>query len=865
GQTVRKNIHNTGGSNWLQQTDYTYNIRGWLLTMNDGDNPGGKTNDVFSMRLIYNDTPTAGGVAAPAQFNGNIAGMRCKTKAKGSSASSVAGHAYAFQYDVMDRLVLASYGRDTLNNRDYSRMPGRYNEALSYDIMGNILSLQRSGKAGPIDDLEYVYDGNRLIRITDRITSGLKPLGYKDSVNLAQEYLYDVSGRMTEDREKGVTVAYNHLSLPQTVTKGSRELVYTYDATGKRVKKSFGNTHRHYIGGFEYEGDELKFITMPEGRIRKSGDDWIYDYFITDHLGNVRVVLTTGQSGTQVYTAGMEESNAAEETRYFENVDNTRADRPYNYPDKNPLNTKLAKVPGKSRGPSVMLQVMAGDTVSLSAQAFYNMDSSLPGSGLNIAPVVGSAIAAFTGTTALPAGEFGSLAADLGATASTSAALAQLPEKNEEDDSPEPDSGLNFVLYNNSLDIVAANTGVLPVSDNINRIQQLSGDKMVITESGYLEVFAYNDAQTPVFFDNIELRHTSGPILEENHYYPFGMLMDMSYMPLAVNERNFYKYNSKELQPELNWNVLDFGFRNYDPQICRFISIDPLADKFHWVSPYNYAENRPIDGIDLWGLQYLRFDEVLMANFRPSSIGVTGISKGGITTSSSGGSSGMTSNSDGTFNFSYLGESYSNISAIDYNGGTYLNMGQHISDAGGTQHTQWVYTDIQLFDGNMHHTFTWEDPALPGNDAFGNPRNTNCAELANVQAQELGTTLLGGGVTSANAIKSYNANTSTSLNNGLSVDYINRQLEAGNAIVVGVSYKGGGTDQLGTNHYVTITGRTPKDGGNFTFMENAITNRANASDFSSNLLKPSSKSISGYSHHWEKNRKFTVTRVQRNR
>ena len=41
----------------------------------------------------------------------------------------------------------------------------------------------------------------------------------------------------------------------------------------------------------------------------------------------------------------------------------------------------------------------------------------------------------------------------------------------------------------------------------------------------------------------------------------------------------------------------------YDPQIGRFTCLDPLADKFNWVSPYNYAENEPVANIDLWGLQ----------------------------------------------------------------------------------------------------------------------------------------------------------------------------------------------------------------------------------------------------------------------
>lgn len=46
----------------------------------------------------------------------------------------------------------------------------------------------------------------------------------------------------------------------------------------------------------------------------------------------------------------------------------------------------------------------------------------------------------------------------------------------------------------------------------------------------------------------------------------------------------------------------------YDPALGRFVCLDPLADKFAHVSPYNYAENRPIDGIDLWGLQYVPYN-----------------------------------------------------------------------------------------------------------------------------------------------------------------------------------------------------------------------------------------------------------------
>jgi hypothetical protein len=48
-----------------------------------------------------------------------------------------------------------------------------------------------------------------------------------------------------------------------------------------------------------------------------------------------------------------------------------------------------------------------------------------------------------------------------------------------------------------------------------------------------------------------------------------------------------------------------YGFRYYDPVIGRFTGVDPIAEQFAFVSPFNYAENRPISGVDLHGLQYV--------------------------------------------------------------------------------------------------------------------------------------------------------------------------------------------------------------------------------------------------------------------
>ncbi|MGK0175559.1 MAG: RHS repeat-associated protein, partial [Ulvibacter sp.] len=92
-------------------------------------------------------------------------------------------------------------------------------------------------------------------------------------------------------------------------------------------------------------------------------------------------------------------------------------------------------------------------------------------------------------------------------------------------------------------------------------------------------------------------------IIQRNHYYSFGMRVDAPYFMLSGKPRADYLYNGKELDEELGLNWLSFGFREYDPAIGRFPSVDPIADEFAHVSGFNYAENSPIANIDLWGLQ----------------------------------------------------------------------------------------------------------------------------------------------------------------------------------------------------------------------------------------------------------------------
>ena len=82
----------------------------------------------------------------------------------------------------------------------------------------------------------------------------------------------------------------------------------------------------------------------------------------------------------------------------------------------------------------------------------------------------------------------------------------------------------------------------------------------------------------PVYFDNLNITLTQGNLLEEKHYYLFGLPITALSNKLFSSVENRHKYQGNEYLEanELRW--MDFQARQYDPQLGRFLGIDALAN-----------------------------------------------------------------------------------------------------------------------------------------------------------------------------------------------------------------------------------------------------------------------------------------------
>jgi RHS repeat-associated protein len=520
-----------------------------------------------------------------------------------------------------------------------------------------------------IDNLQYAYAdySNKLLKVTDNSTIGAfnGQFGdFKDGSNgAADDYEYDSNGNLLVDGNKNVRdlgnvpgangIRYNFMDKPEEIhLAGKGTLRITYDGFGNKLQKVFTTedavpveTVTSYINGFVYEGDVLQYINFEEGRIRAiqpvaqnngydalqvagslalpDGKTGVFDYCIRDYQQNVRMMLTeevhagSNQCTMETARAGNEEPVFGQ-TGSANEVTQTRfavADIPgqsvgggwQNASIANAV-SRLGNLAGHKTGPNALLKVMAGDVVNATTQYYYqNAVVNTAGGSTLAGEVLGSLLQAIAGSSVAGAahGNTTGIGTSLGA-APPFINMAAPDVANAAGTNPKAyltilffDERFNFVEEGSAfarVQTAGVNNALLSLTDN------------KAPKNGYAYIYLSNESDEPVYFDNLQVAHNRGRIVEENHYYAFGLriaaisskkIPDVSEGAIA----NRYLYNNKALfeEGELNW--YDYGFRNYDAQIGRFPQLDPLTDEYPYLTPFQYASLEPIANVDRDGLE----------------------------------------------------------------------------------------------------------------------------------------------------------------------------------------------------------------------------------------------------------------------
>lgn len=610
GQLVDKKLHNTAGTNFLQSVDFRYTIHGNLLSINNAqlttDARNDDSNDYFGMELLYEKKETglndkSGDLV---YWNGNIGAL--KWKSVGYAAGLTDQRSYKFKYDKSDRLLAStfqSYGTD------WSKEANTLNEILTYDNNGNIKSLQRNqnlrglsgltvtSSAQTIDNLTYTYAaGNYLTKVEDGVSGSIGQAGFHNQANNTTEYTYNGGGQVAKDDNKGISSSvFNELGKPVEVNFSTgKKVTYVYDANGTKLNmKVFDGatllSNTDYVGSYVYENNNLSFFGSPEGRVVKNGGTLEYQYSITDHQGNTRVVFTSATPAPQSTTISFESSTNAEVNNYptggsrsgWELFDHTDTGGSATY-------SQLLNGGNNSQiGVAKSYTIYPGDKIKIEAFAkYYNAQ----GTNSNLAGFAAALTGAF-GVSAASTGEaalryqalnsYGGIVAAGGGVGSASF----------------PKLFVNILIFDRNyklLDIAfeqidgGVQTGVTPKASH-----DYMSREYVAKEAGFAFVYISNENSTYVegYFDDVIFTFTPSNIVQYNEYYPFGLQTANSWT--RTGNKNDFLYNSGA---EMNRTsgIYEMLYRNYDAALGRMLQIDPMTEKYAGLSPFNYSFNDPV-------------------------------------------------------------------------------------------------------------------------------------------------------------------------------------------------------------------------------------------------------------------------------
>lgn len=462
---------------------------------------------------------------------------------------------------------------------------------------------------GVIDQLTYNYQSNstfggefsnKLVGVSDAMTSvSYTSKDFKPNVGSSALYGYDINGNLVSNKDKGISlIKYNHLNLPyEIVFSSGSKILFAYDSEGNKLtQKVYSGTTLlktiNYIGEMVYQNGSLEYLNHEEGRIAFENSQFNYEFFVKDHLGNVRQVLRNPDF--QNTTATMEPANSEfEESQFFQLDESRQLGSEHNVTKDGNYVAWLNSSRGRILGPSKTQAVLQGDSLRISVFGKYLDQKN------------GNAM----GVSFLTAGEKDKFINDLGEWASLKARsenvnpisifnFVDLIAKDiQSKDAPE--AYLMYALYDSDSNRYEVGKKVLS-SKASNKHEQLI-EEISPKEDGYIEFFVANETSEDVWFDDLSLIMIS-LVVQETHYDPWGLELTGLGFQYGGIKANKYLYNGKELIEDAGLQFYDYGARMYDPVIGRWGVIDPLSDQMRRHSPYNYAFDNPIRFIDPDGM-----------------------------------------------------------------------------------------------------------------------------------------------------------------------------------------------------------------------------------------------------------------------
>ena len=555
-----------------------------------------------------------------------------------------------------------------------------------------------SNRLQRVDDLMPNANVNGL---SGDFKDGANPAGTPDYVFDADGNVVVDLNKNVQSLNNGVAgsngVHYNYMDKPdqiRVVGKGTIRIVYSAD--GEKLQRMFipesggAASVTSYMGNYVYQetgsftigslppflgtGTQLAYINFEDGRIRAvtttnasstggfetlsengnivlpgTGITGAWDYFITDYQQNVRMILTE-ETHAMMNTCTMEttggrpvaEDPVFGQTGAANEVEATRMNKPSGWTGNTSASVShLGNLSGHNIGPNVLQRVMAGDKVSAITDYYYA--SATGGSNSNMVANVLANLVPLIGGNATSGTLIHSSATNIGSQLNGTPGFVNAVTPAGVGGTT-PQAYLTILFFDDRFNLISATDGGIAQSQVASSVTgggaQLTQLNVKAPKNGYVYVYLSNRSDQDVFFDNFKVSVQAGNIIEENHYYAFGLrIASISSKKLGDGAegklKNPYLYNEKELLDEdadLGW--YDYGFRNYDPQIGRFQQLDPLADGNADLGPYQYAENDPIANIDVDGL----FGEgVLSSSFETAKVlaevVVTPVRVGSVTTS----------------------------------------------------------------------------------------------------------------------------------------------------------------------------------------------------------------------------------------